>query len=284
VAVLDPHSPEHATRDGGRRSPNLAWVEKINAGLERLYHGKFITENALDRRLVSFQANKSRAVYRWYKFKEAFSAGLVEFLLQRYGIDKGALLDPFAGSGTALFASSALGLSAEGIELLPIGRKIISTKRLIDNELTQEDIRTLSQWAKSSPWHPAKEAKVIPELRITKGAYPPRTLEAMGKFLALAENENCRVAAVLSFALLCILEAISYTRKDGQYLRWDYRSGRRQGKKVFDKGHIPTFDQAMTSKLTEIVADLRASDWPSELFSMEAKHGSVALHEGSCLE
>ena len=35
---------------------------------------------------------------------------------------------------------------------------------------------------------------------------------------------------------MCMLESISYTRKDGQYLRWDQRSGRGLGKKVFDKG------------------------------------------------
>jgi DNA modification methylase len=55
---------------------------------------------------------------------------------------------------------------------------------------------------------------------------------------------------------MCILEEISFTRKDGQYLRWDERSGRRQGVKSFNKGHIPTFDVAIDRKLREICQDL----------------------------
>ena len=83
----------------------LAEIESISAKTEKRYNGHLKTENALSRGLVSFQANKTRSVYRWYKFKEAFSADLVEYLLDRYKIKGGVLLDPFAGSGTALFAS-----------------------------------------------------------------------------------------------------------------------------------------------------------------------------------
>ena len=39
------------------------------------------------------------------------------------------------------------------------------------------------------------------------------------------------------FACLSILEDISYTRKDGQYLRWDYRADRKL-KSEFNKGDI----------------------------------------------
>jgi len=110
-------------------------IDALNEQFERRYDSYFSTDPLLSRGLVSFQANKSRAVYRWYKYKEAFSAGLVEYLLTRYGIKEGTLLDPFAGSGTALFASSEAGLSAEGIELLPIGQCIVETN--IDSSLAQ---------------------------------------------------------------------------------------------------------------------------------------------------
>jgi len=265
-------------------SADLDAVEKVNKELERKYSSKFSTDNTLSRSVVSFQANKSRAIYRWYKYKEAFSATLVESLLLRYGIEDGLLLDPFAGSGTALFASSALGLSAEGIELLPIGHEIISTKRLIEKGLSRKDLLALSTWAETRPWERTKERKTIPELRITKGAYPEDTFEAMGKFVAAASAENERVATILVFALLCILESISYTRKDGQYLRWDYRSGRRQGERPFDKGRIPAFCDAMASKLREIVADLTFSASPADLFSAPHQHGNIKLHRGSSLD
>jgi len=233
---------------------------------------------------VSFQSNKRRAVYRWYKFKEGFSAELVEYLLDRYGKSRRKLLDPFAGSGTALFAAGAFGMRAEGIELLPIGQTIIETKQLIDWEMTPQDLERLAVWLEEQPWKRYAEGKAINELRITRGAYPMETLSAIGKFLGASERESPRVRKILLLALLCILESVGYTRKDGQYLRWDYRSGRRLGKKVFDKGLIPSFDNAMTRKLQEMVNDLRAADGPGDLFETPRTRTEILLHAGSCLD
>lgn len=90
--------------------------------------------------------------------------------------------------------------------------------------------------------------------------------------------------AALRFALLCVLESVSYTRKDGQYLRWDYRSGRRQGQKQFDKGLIADFEEAIGEKLSEIIADARTGETQTELFPREKTRGAIHLHHGSCLD
>jgi len=259
-------------------------VERMNREAERRWRDRLIVNPSLSRSLVSFQSNKRRAVYRWFKFKEGFSAELVEYLLDRYGKSRRNLLDPFAGSGTALFAAGAFGMRAEGVELLPICQTIIETKRLIDWEMTPQDLERLVAWLEEQPWKRYAEGKAINELRITRGAYPVETLAAIGKFLAASERENPRVRKILLLALLCVLECVSYTRKDGQYLRWDYRSGRRQGKKVFDKGLIPSFDNAMTGKLQEMVNDLRAADGPGVLFETPRTRTEILLHSGSCLD
>ncbi|MGD0206162.1 MAG: site-specific DNA-methyltransferase [Verrucomicrobiota bacterium] len=258
---------------------------RLNADFEERFRDKLRIEPALSRPLVSFQANKNRAVYRWYKYKEAFSAGMVEYFLENFNLKKGKLLDPFAGSGTAMFAASGLGMQAEGIELLPIGQQIIETKQLIDLEITSEDIVILEHWAKVRPWTKSKATLPINELRITRGAYPTETLEGIGKYLAAVENENKHVRSALRFALLCILESISYTRKDGQYLRWDHRSGRTLGKKIFDKGKILSFNEAISEKLNNIVSDLRAGTVPEDLFAKSrTKPGKIIPHIGSCLD
>lgn len=258
-------------------------VEKLNREAEARWADKLQVDNSLTRAMVSFQANKGKAVYRWFKYKEAFSAGLVENLLSRYRIDKGIVLDPFSGSGTALFAAGGLGIKAEGIELLPIGQIVITTKQLIDWELKNTDVKRIVRWRDERPWEKSKIAKPINELRITHGAYPAETLEAMGRFLEVSEQEGRRVKAVLLFALLCVLESVSFTRKDGQYLRWDYRSGRRQGKKIFDKGEILSFDKAVKDKLDEIVADLRPTGASEDLFATARSKAEIKLHGGSCL-
>jgi len=269
---------------GHSKKIGLAEIEAISAKTELRYNVHLKTEYALSRGLVSFQANKTRSVYRWYKFKEAFSANLVEYFLDRYRIRSGVLLDPFAGSGTALFASNSAGLSADGIELLPIGQQIISTKKLIDDGLSPEEMAALERWSISAPWKNSKGRKEVTELRITKGAYPKDTLAAMENFLHLSEKEGEKVSSILMFALLCVLENISFTRKDGQYLRWDHRSERRQGKRPFNKGYIHSFDEAISSKLCDIVSDLASDGRGLDLFSNETKRGDLRLRTGSCLE
>ena len=274
--IVEIQSPETAEALGN--------IEKLNLEAETRWADKLCVDNTLTRALVSFQANKGRAVYRWFKYKEAFSAGLIEHLLSKYRISKGILLDPFAGSGTALFAAGGLGMKSEGIELLPIGRTLIATKQLIDLDLIDADVKRLVFWRDERPWRKCKATTPINELRITRGAYPVETLDAMGKFLSASEQEGDRVRAVLLFALLCILENISYTRKDGQYLRWDYRSGRRQGKKIFNKGEILVFDKAISDKLHQIVDDLRSGELPEDLFAKVRSKSEVKLHGGSCLD
>ncbi len=103
---------------GLKQNIALDEIERLNQDLYQDFKDKFHLDVSLSRALVSFQANKSREVYRWYKFKEAFSASLVEYLLEKDKIVNGTILDPFAGSGTALFAVIAKGLNADGIELL----------------------------------------------------------------------------------------------------------------------------------------------------------------------
>ena len=265
--------------------PGQSFVEinQLDEGLQQHFKGRLIIQSSLTRPLVSFQANKTRAVYRWYKYKEAFSAALVEYFLHVHKISEGKLLDPFAGSGTTLFAASAMGMNAEGIELLPIGQQIIATKQLIESGFTADDFDTLQRWSALRVWEKSEKLADLPELRITKGAYPEKTKEAIEKYLALYKQENQRVQIVLRFALLCVLESISYTRKDGQYLRWDYRSGRTQGKKVFDKGQILSFEQAISEKINDIITDLKPPAQPG-LFPTQASQGDILLHSGSCLE
>jgi len=101
-----------------KQKTRLVEIERTDSELYQHFKSKFRLEWSLSRSLVSFQANKTREIYRWYKFKEAFSADLVEYLLEKNKIVKGKLLDPFAGSGTALFAAGARGIDTDGIELV----------------------------------------------------------------------------------------------------------------------------------------------------------------------
>jgi len=264
--------------------PDLKSIAALDKKLAEKYSSALHVQPSLSRKLVSYQANKAKPVYRWYKFKEAFSSDLVEYLIRKYGITSGTILDPFAGMGTTLFTASAMGIKSLGIELLPIGQELIKARISIQNVATKRDISRVSKWLEVKPWHEANISWKLPSIRITAGAYPPATVDSIEKYMSALQSENRATKAILMLALLCVLEQISYTRKDGQYLRWDHRSGRTWGRIKFEKTEIIGFDDAISTKLGDILYDAATlnATWPFD--SAEDKPASIGLLCGSCLD
>ncbi len=236
----------------------LEAIAKTESALTARFKKKLILNTNLDRTLVSFQANKKQNGYRWFKYKEGFSASLISYICRHLGIESGRLLDPFAGSGAAMFAASNIGIASTGIELLPVGREIIDCRKRALNGKKIGLMNTINRWIIGKPWKQTKARLPFSHLRITKGAFPEETEIGLERYLAAVKDERDSDAkAILRFAAMCVLEEISYTRKDGQYLRWDQRSGRRQGARPFDKGTIYSFDVAIVQKLAQICDDIR---------------------------
>ena len=251
------------------------------ADLTQSLHSRFApvmrVDDSLTRGLVSFQGSKRAPGFRWYRFKEAFSAALVNRLLGEYGITQGSLLDPFAGSGTALFAAAARGMDAHGIELLPIGQRVIDARCLMSRERAHA-VAALTKWRNEMPWRSCTKHVPLSEIRITAGAYPPDTKKAIERYMHALTEEDADTASMFRFVLFCVLESVSYTRKDGQYLRWDRRAGRSWGRIDFNKGYIASFDEAIVGKCDEILHDLSSFDE-----DLSAK-GGIHVRRGSCLE
>ncbi|MDP2811131.1 MAG: hypothetical protein Q8O34_13370 [Rhodocyclaceae bacterium] len=269
-----------------KTAPDLTEVDGVIERLEAQSRSLLSVDASLTRQLVSFQANKGRERYRWYKYKEGFSADLVEHFLDRCNVSSGKVLDPFAGSGTTLFAASGRNLVADGIELLPIGIKLMETRRLLEEDASDLDRSELRRFCTDKPWRGVAVSQPLHELRITNGAYPADTKRSIEQCLAWMETIPSLQSQVALFALLAILESVSFTRKDGQYLRWDYRSGRKQGSRSFDKGHIAPFDEAFSAKLSEIVEDVSSVAQATDLFKQSdlPERHNITVHGGSCLE
>ncbi len=241
----------------------------------------------LSRKVVSYQANKEEPVYRLFKYKEGFSSNLVKYFLTEYSPRPGRVLDPFAGVGTTIFAGQELGWQSYGVEVLPVGTFVIKTRQAL-KQVDAQALKTavMDIWEGLAGIHHSDYR--MNHISITKDAFPEETEEYLNKYLAYCSKiKDDRVQTILRFAAFAILEEISYTRKDGQYLRWDSRSKRLLGGKPFDKGRILTFQEAVKCKLNDIVHDL-SHDKPASLFEQfeynETEKYPVTIIEGSCLE
>ncbi len=224
------------------------------------YQGKIKLNPDLNRQLVSYQADKETPVYRWFKYREGFTSRLVYYLLQQAHPEPGMLLDPFVGSGSALFASSALGWQSCGIEVLPVGVYAMQAREAADR-VDAEAFCATAEKLRGIDFAPHyDEQYIFKHIAITRGAYPPDTERELVGYIAYCNKhvEGEDVLRLALYASFCILEEISYTRKDGQYLRWDYRSGRSQGKKAFNKGRILSFSEAIRAKLDQMAWDISA--------------------------
>jgi len=262
---------------------DLAAIDRADKKLTERFQDRVVVNYDLDRTLVSFQGNRRELEHRWCKYKEGFSADLVRYIFRKAEIERGPVIDPFAGAGTTLFAAWESGLDSTGIELLPSSAEIIKVRR----DLLQADRKVLAsklrQFAQRRSWERPGKTKKIAHIPITEGAYPKESERQLERFLWDIEQVGEEVLfRLFRFAALCILESISFTRKDGQYLRWDERSGRRQGTKPFNKGRILTFTEAIVAKLEEMAGDLDPAD---RLFDEGIQgSGEIELVEGSCLE
>ena len=231
----------------------------------------------LSRSLVSWQSNKQTPGFRWFKFKEGFSAALVRYLLG-FLDEPGCLLDPFAGTGIAPITAARVGWQGIGVEILPVGVNIsnaLLAAPAIDHSDFGRQATAFLNYVATSPDAPA--ADWFPHIRITEKAFPPDS-EAK---IAAARNWLRRADAapeteLLALSAMAALEDASWTSKDGQYLRWDHRSGRKL-KARMEKRQVLPYEASLRNRIDNIAADL-----PALAGRYEAE--DVRIIESSCYD
>ncbi len=180
---------------------------------------------------------------------------------------------------------------AKGIELLPVGIYATNARLSIgrvDAQLFKDTVEGILQVNFA---HYYDQAFTLKHIAITQGAFPEEEERQLIGYIAYCHQQihDTDVRTLLLFGAFCILEEISFTRKDGQYLRWDARSDRSQGEIPFNKGRIFTFREAITSKLGQMIADFKGSYIQQTLFTEQilpptkSKH-KLEIHQDSSLE
>ena len=249
-------------------SHNGVCAEEERIALEDNYSHLLEETDEFNRQLVSFQANKTEVLHSWIKYREGFSANLVDILIRKFGIEPGdTILDPFAGSCTTLLVAEMRSINAVGIELLPHCHLAWDAKsRAFDYVL--DELNFVREIVETS--YPPDTTRKFKHLTITETAFPKEIETGLMRytewFKVLNISEDTKTLCRL--VLTSILEEISFTRKDGQYLRWDSRAGKikehnqnrvekgKQPIKGIHKGKLPNVKDAFLKKLNKIIADI----------------------------
>ena len=232
--------------------PDPAARRTERAALHARFADRLIVRRELSRRLVSYQGNRTQPGLRWLRYKEGFSAGLVRGFLEAAD---GPVLDPFAGIGTTALVAGGAGREVTGIEIMPVGVRVAHAISLVAAGVGADEIeaagRALIDALRDGP---AARRFRFPHVPITERAFPPETEAAIAKARAFLSTLDGPLRTILDVVCMSVLEDVSFTRKDGQYLRWDDRCGRslRGG---MDKGPVPSFPDAVRRRLGEVLAD-----------------------------
>lgn len=288
LITFEPHRSDQLLAE--TFSHGLVHDDFARRNLEIRYGPLFSQTDKFNRQTVSFQANKTEVLHRWIKYREGFSSSLVEQLVREFNLSQGdTVFDPFAGSCTTLLVAKVLGINGVGIELLPHCHLAWEAKsHAFDYPLTE----LVEVQARLKSVEPADSELPFPHLLITQSAFPPQTERDLMAYKVwfdeLPFSQDTKT--LCRFVLMSILENVSYTRKDGQYLRWDarapkviMRNDRRmsEGKAVIDgidKGELPTVRQCLIEALSRIIHDIK------RLQSDPLALSEQTLHKGSTLE
>lgn len=240
--------------------------------LEQKYTQILSVTTKFDRRSVSYQLSKKDKLHSWLKYKEGFSADLVNILLDDMEAQPGDLvMDPFMGSGTTALVCQMRGINSIGFDIMPISAVSIKAKANV-MKYDINEIKEMHQ-AFSQLELPEDYSRTTPYITITDTAYP----EFNEKFIQYAtewiEGSHFSDIAKNLFVLCMVnsLERCSYTWKSGQYLSWDSRSKKVQranasreeaGKKLLPeqqvRDDIENIQDAVKAELAHVIADITA--------------------------
>ncbi|MFR9503447.1 MAG: DNA methyltransferase [Rikenellaceae bacterium] len=228
-----------------------------------------VTEN-FDRRSVSYQLSKRESLHRWLKYREGFSSDLVSKLLDEFNVKSGeTILDPFLGSGTTAVVCNILGINSIGYDILPMTKISIDAKKSV-MKYDLSELKDLYN-AIERLTTPNSFKKRTNYINITEGAYSESTARDIEYITQwnIKSKYSTEAKNLVTLSIVNSLEKVSYTTKDGQYLRWDNRSAKmisseekraKAGKKPIatklDKGVLPSIKEAVLNELKSVILDI----------------------------
>lgn len=229
---------------------------------------------------VTFRNSKKVPFQRWYPYIEGYSPDFVKSLIKKHLKRYCIVYEPFAGTGTTLFAADALGYDTYYSEINPLLTFLIGTKVRVLRLAYEQRLKIRSAVLEAASNIRFEELRRSTELEESytnvfhKSQYFP--IDNFDKILKMRSYldaiTNTFAKDLMTIAVLSSLIPCSYMKKQGD-LRF-------KTKKEMEKG-IPNFTKVFNDNISVICEDL----WTESEYSIQKNHTCIvenAKEIGSC--
>lgn len=230
---------------------------------------KAISKKKINASEVTFKAGKKEPFQRWYPYIEGYSPSFVTNLIQSNNLHDINVYEPFAGTGTTIFASDIEELNCLYSEVNPLLRLLISTKIAVQSlsiykrqKLAAELTYTYEQ-IKNSLGDIDKDLDKSYKTVFGKSIYfPDKVLHTILQYsFSIKKMSTGLLQDLLNLAIATILVPVSLLKKQGD-LRF-------KTKKEL-KTEIKKIDEVLPLKISEMAEDIQNMD-----YTLHASHSCI---------
>lgn len=173
---------------------------------------------------VTFRSSKNIPFQRWYPYAEGYSTDFVKALINENSFAEGYIYEPFAGTGTTIFASDQLGYSTFYSEINPVLRFLIDTKIEIQTLPKEKRILLCQQLSEHDDifvrsLQCEKNVKLEKTYKLVFGSstyFPKETFDTILRLKTYIESLNDDlIKRILDIAVFSCLIPVSYLKKQG---------------------------------------------------------------------
>jgi DNA modification methylase len=213
---------------------------------------------------VTFIKSKEIPFQRWYPYIEGYSLDFVKSLISNYDIKDTLIYEPFAGTGTTIFAADNLGLTTVYSEVNPLLQYLIQTKTIILKAKEQQRTKLSTSLKDMSnnillSLDKFEEDKSLSEsyklLFADSQYFSKEALSIILKlrsYIDIVKLEDEILSDLITVAVLSCLLPVSYLKKNGDV--------RFKTQKEIEK-ELKTFEEILPQKINDIAEDVLNFDY-----------------------
>lgn len=215
--------------------------------------------NGMTKKDVTFVKSKDTPFQRWYPYIEGYSPDFVKSLIKNFDIKDTLVYEPFAGTGTALFASDEESIQTVYSEVNPLLQYLILTKikvlrakeaqrkKISDNlkDIAKTLLHSLNKFEEDKSLRESYKT-IFAKSKYFSDEILTQILK-LRSYIDIVKLEDELLADTLTIAVLSCLLPVSHLKKAGDV--------RFKTPKELEK-ELTTFEEILPQKITDIAEDV----------------------------